>query len=305
MGDSSQATYSAHLPIGAGGPHSAVTAEHQPSARASAGWVTGSHGALIRQSGSPFPEIPGETGTEQRSTVTPGAYVVAVAVAACGMTHGPAGLRAPAPDLDRPERRRRPEAHAERHEGGAQNPREDGRNGRGDRAAGAVQRLRRVAPRQPGQHGSPRRVGRRGCPSDRSVSSEGSRPPAPMGARLVRSAERPERGGWGPRRRGSSVRTLTATPARVSGLPARPAGFGPGRRHREARSSRKAARTAHRAARPTGSAWLTGGKGCDPERERGPGRAVSSHARPGSRPPRRELRNAPASWSNCARVSHS
>lgn len=145
----------------------------------------------------------------------------------------------------------------------------------------------------------------------RSVSSEGSRPPAPMGARLVRSAERPERGGWGPRRRGSSVRTLTATPARVSGLPARPAGFGPGRRHREARSSRKPACTAHmcthahRAARPTGSARLTGGKGCDPERERGPGRAVSSHARPGSRPPRRELRNAPASWSNCARVSHS
>lgn len=137
MGDSSQATYSAHLPIGAGGPHSAVTAEHQPSARASAGWVTGSHGALIRQSGSPFPEIPGETGTEQRSTVTPGAYVVAVAVAACGMTHGPAGLRAPAPDLDWPERRRRPEAHAERHEGGAQNPREDGRNGRRDRATGA------------------------------------------------------------------------------------------------------------------------------------------------------------------------
>lgn len=133
MGDSSQATYSAHLPIGAGGPHSAVTAEHQPSARASAGWVTGSQGALIRQSGSPFPEIPGETGTEQRSTVTPGAYVVAVAVAACGMTHGPAGLRAPAPDLDWPESRRRPEAHAERHEGGAQNPREDGRNGRGDR----------------------------------------------------------------------------------------------------------------------------------------------------------------------------
>lgn len=178
MGDSSQATYSAHLPIGAGGPHSAVTAEHQPSARASAGWVTGSHGALIRQSGSPFPAIPGETGTEQRSTVTPGAYVVAVAVAACGMTHGPAGLRAPAPDLDRPERRRRPEAHAERHEGGAQNPREDGRNGRRDRAAGAVQRLRRVAPREPGQRGSPRRVGRRGCRQiDRSAPREADRPP--------------------------------------------------------------------------------------------------------------------------------